>query len=345
MLNKLNILNSWCVGIMKRMAMDTMVANPVRMTTGYVMRRARQVSINLERVQEIAREWVRKKVRPPRWQNFFHLERADDKTFLVYLIILDSLNFCFWNTDKKRKWKFSHERKAHSGYFGLALALKVWFEGHPDKANFEHLSKISLREFCAILQGGAGLLFLKKRWEIVQEVSRVFVKKYGGDPVRFARKARGKFSRLVPQIARELPSFNDAAVYEGKKIWLLKRAQILAGDIWGAFRGRGVGKFSDLDYLTAFPDYKLPQILREWGALRYSAALRRKIKNRVLISAGSKAEVEIRSATVQAVEFLKRALLRHGIALAACRIDWILWNESKRVEPPAPHHLTKTIFY
>lgn len=319
--------------------------NPVRKTTLFVLANAKDVAINHAKIEEVACLWAKKKIKAPLWHNPLHLSNTDEKTLLTYLFILDSLNFCFWADGRKKKWHYLYKGKRYSGYFALAVALKAWFEKNSEKANFEYFSKISRKEFCEIFQGGKNLLFLKKRWKILRSVSRVFVKKYNGDPARFVRGAKHTFSRLVPLIVKELPSFADFAIYKGKKIWILKRAQILAGDIWGAFGGRGIGAFNDLGYVTAFADYKLPQILRYWGVLAYSPALEKKIKNKILIPAGSGIEVEIRAATVWAVEYLKNALRRQGISMSAHQIDWILWNESKRIRLPLQHHFTKTVFY
>jgi hypothetical protein len=40
------------------------------------------------------------------------------------------------------------------------------------------------------------------------------------------------------------------------QVFFYKRAQIFAGDLYGAFRGRGLGEFTDLDQITTFPDYR-----------------------------------------------------------------------------------------
>jgi hypothetical protein len=60
---------------------------------------------------------------------------------------------------------------------------------------------------------------------------------------------------------------------------------------------------------------------------------------------GSKEEVEIRSATAQAVEMLKMGLLKRGIDVPAFQLDGILWNRSKKEKMSCNYHLTKTIFY
>lgn len=38
----------------------------------------------------------------------------------------------------------------------------------------------------------------------------------------------------------------------GRQLFFYKRAQIFVGDLWGAFRGQGLGAFSDIDQLTMF---------------------------------------------------------------------------------------------
>ncbi len=317
--------------------------NPVRADTAFVMRFAKSVRIDRERIDRLADEWAAAKMLPPAWMNDVHLESRDPVRLLTYAIVLDSMNFCFWS--KERKWSVASRGKTYSGYLALAISLKRWFEEYPDRATFAYFSTMPWKDFREMLHGGEGLLLLRRRWQIVRSVGRVMMKRYGGDPVAFVSSARRKFSLLVPKIARELPSFNDRAEYRGRKVAILKRAQILAGDIWGILGGKGPGVFDDLDYLTAFADYKLPQFLRERDIFIYTPSLEKKIARGTLIAAGSREEVEIRAATVQAVEYLKDALARRGVRRHSFQVDWILWIASKRDALSVPHHLTRTVFY
>jgi len=119
----------------------------------------------------------------------------------------------------------------------------------------------------------------------------------------------------------------------------------LAADIWFALGGKGIGSFRDPSYLTAFADYKVPQILCNKGILQYSRELEGKIRRRELLKAGSEEEIEIRSATIWAVEYIKEELEKHGRKLFSCEIDWILWEKSQKLINVLPHHYTKTIYY
>ena len=63
------------------------------------------------------------------------------------------------------------------------------------------------------------------------------------------------------------------------------------------------------------------------------------------LAPGEPAEVEIRAATVVAVERLREALARGGRELMAIEVDWILWDLAQGLYPVRPYHRTRTIFY
>ncbi len=334
--------------------------NPVRETTFYVVKNSIDVKINRQKTAELALKWAKGKMDVPVWPKEFHLETKNPRSMLDYLIILDSLNFCFWQRNEKERWFIIYNRQKYYGYFGLALALKLFFENNPEKADLKYFSKVSFRDFVSILGGGKNLLLLKKRWQIARMVSRKIIDQYG-DSEKFILSAHHKLSELVPKISSELFSFNDVVHYRGKKVYILKRAQILPADIWGAFDGKGIGYFEDLEYLTAFADYKLPQILNYWGILEYSPKLLKKVKNKTLIKKDSTEEIEIRSCTIWAVEYLKKELEKLGHKFFSFQIDWILWNKSQsfnklrtgyergrmdqEIRISTPYHLTKTFYY
>jgi len=117
--------------------------------------------------------------------------------------------------------------------------------------------------------------------------------------------------------------------------------------VWAAYRGCGaVAAFGDVARLTCFADYRIPQLLRGVGAMVYAAELAARIDAREELPPGGAAEVELRAATVQAVERLRGALGERGRALTAVEVDWLLWNrgEAERDALP-PHHRTLTVFY
>jgi hypothetical protein len=126
----------------------------------------------------------------------------------------------------------------------------------------------------------------------------------------------------------------------------LKRAQICVADLHAAFQGKQWGAFADLDRLTAFADYKLPQLLRRQGALVYAPALATQVDSYTLLPHEAEEELEIRAATVWAVELLRRALARLDVVRPASALDYRLWAASQAADPELrPYHRTPTIYY
>ena len=108
---------------------------------------------------------------------------------------------------------------------------------------------------------------------------------------------------------------------------------------------RGVGGLERLGELTAFADYRMPQILRHCGILTLSPTLADAIEARRELPAGSREEIELRAATVQAVEAMRAALARQGRAAPSWRIDFDLWLASHSSDIRIDHHRTRTICY
>jgi hypothetical protein len=151
----------------------------------------------------------------------------------------------------------------------------------------------------------------------------------------------------VADLVRRFPSFDDVATYDGDEVRFYKRAQILVSDLYGIYEGRGLGAFADLDRLTAFADYKIPQVLREAGILVYVPDLAEAVDLRREIPPGDPREVEIRAATVWGCELLRRELAEHPgrQRLRAFEVDWLLWSDAQGRELSRPYHRTRTIFY
>ncbi|MBO0790915.1 MAG: hypothetical protein J2P36_08205, partial [Ktedonobacteraceae bacterium] len=162
---------------------------------------------------------------------------------------------------------------------------------------------------------------------------------------RVIEEAGGSAVRLALLLAEQFSSFNDVATYRQHTIRFLKRAQICAADVHNAFAGQQWGTFTDYDQLTAFADYKLPQILRHQKVLEYDAELARRIDNQELIAAGSEEEVEIRAATIWACELLRREVQRRGYQANAADIDQQLWVAAQNTASMLPYHRTRTLYY
>jgi hypothetical protein len=186
---------------------------------------------------------------------------------------------------------------------------------------------------------------LGARTRAIREVGSGLQRFYDGSAATMVRAAGGDAARLVELLTATFPAFRDSAVYRGRQVFLYKRAQILVGDLWGAFGGRGLGAFNNVDQLTCFADYRVPQVLRALGILVYSDELAATIDARAEMPP-SEVEIELRSATIQAVEQMIGAMRAKSIPLIPIQLDWLLWERGEAsLDRLAPHHRVNTIFY
>lgn len=109
------------------------------------------------------------------------------------------------------------------------------------------------------------------------QVGTVLQQSYGGRAARLVKKARRSAVRLVDLIAASFPGFRDQTVYRGRQVFLYKRAQIFVADVFGAFQGKGLGRFDDMGELTMFADYRVPVVLEKLGILHPDPTLKQRV--------------------------------------------------------------------
>ncbi len=250
----------------------------------------------------------------PPWDGRRHYAGTPERT-IRYLLVLDTVNFSFWGG-------------AAGGYWQLAERLRDVFVAGDELSEPAGLAAVTAGRLRELI---GDLPMLEARAGALRELGR-----RGFDGL-----VRETAAATAAGLAGRLTSYADVAEYGGRHVPLLKRAQIVPADLHGA----GVASFPDLAALTCFPDYKLPQVLRHHGAVVYSAGLARLVDGWEELPAGGPAEVEIRAATVVAVERLREALAERGRELMSIEVDWILWDLSQALYPVRPHHRTRTIFY
>lgn len=322
---------------------------------------APQVILDGARIAAVAEAWAADPWPAPAWDTTIHwADPHQSERTLNWLLLLDALNFCFWpdHPDDPR-WQVAWDGQIYNGYNALAAALtRAVAEGQPlwdatflAKMDDGTLAKI-LRPAPNDRAGGSGasraaeISFFPERIMQVREVGEVLLRRFGGQFSWAVASAHGDAVSLALLVAREFPSFRDLALWEGQTVYFYKRAQILVADIAGSFQGQGPGAFSNLGDLTAFADYKVPQLLRRLGILEYTPDLARRIESYEPIHPGWPDEVALRAATVWGVEWLRQELARHGVAVTPSEIDMRLWLAGQTPDTAdRPYHRTRTIFY
>jgi len=304
-----------------------------------------RVKIDGQALVTLVRDWVSKDVKVPVWDNVHHFVGGGADT-VSYLLVLDSLNFCFWPAHKKSRWEIQYGPESLSGYLALAASLKRAMESGVPITWADYLAGISPEGLKNIFAGQGDLQLMESRLGILRELGRVLQEDYEGEACGLVEAAEGSAVELVQLLAMQLESFRDVADYKGLQVFFYKRAQIFVADLYGTFQGKEWGAFNDMDQLTAFADYKLPQVLRHLGILQYEKDLARQVDTGILLEPGGLDEVEIRANTIWAVEEIRREMGRRGQDLRAFEIDGILWNMGQQDRyRERPYHKVRTIYY
>lgn len=314
-------------------------------STSKVVEAAQFVRINAGKVTEFAQSFALNRRQTPMWDHNRHFCDHSQRT-AQWIFVLDALNFSFWADRGDERWTVEWNGETVKGYWALAVSLKLAMEKGLPIADASYLEQISIEELQALLGGSGKVPMIEERVKVLNEIGGVLRSRYDGSFANLIEESGQSVSNLVRLVVSNFPCFNDVASYRGRPVYFYKRAQILVSDLWGAFGGKGLGALGDMERLTAFADYKLPQVLRAVGVLEYAFDLAQKVDSLSLLAPGSIEEIEIRSATICAVEDLGRNLASLGVELPSYAIDWCLWGVSHDVDyERLPHHRTRTIYY
>ncbi|XP_026492594.2 queuosine 5'-phosphate N-glycosylase/hydrolase [Vanessa tameamea] len=270
-----------------------------------------------------------------------------------WIFVTDSLNFCFWSQSKETQWIVN----GYTGYFALEAALHRALKEGYDITNPEYYSKLTEEQLSHILRGdtSAKIPLFNERISVLHEVGSILINKYEGTFLNCVKESNKSALKLLEIVVNNFPCFRDEAMYKDQGVSFYKRAQILVADLWNFFDGTRWGEFRDIDKMTMFADYRVPQVLVYFGVMSYSNELMEKLKKDHILPSGSEEEIEIRGCSIHAVELLKHNLQElitsTGLSVEvpnSSLIDYYLWcyrrKHAKEMEA-IPYHKTLGIFY
>lgn len=327
-------------------------------------------------------------------ENCPHPKTRDEDT-VNFIFTMNLLNFSFWSElPTEERFTVEYNGEKYTGYWSLIAALqraldegkqpRQWHSstthsqfhkatlaepythhryvtGHPiTTPSFWTSTTTCTDELLAHIFRSCTaepIPLLTERISILREAGTVLEENFESRPWNLIQSADNSAARLVNTLVEYFPNFHDVTTFHGKKVRILKRAQILVADLWACFNGESYGKFTDIDVLTMFADYRIPQMLHSLGVLMYSPRLESMIKRHVLLEPGTVEEVELRGCCIWGVEMLRRQIVKmhpEGAAekgLNAVLIDFFLYDTCKEREKEGkeaemlPHHRTRSIFY
>jgi len=284
--------------------------------------------------------------------------KTKDESTVAFIFTMDLLNFSFWSEkDDEERFAVEYQGKKWTGYQSLVAALQraldeeipitssdFWQnEDECTKEALEHVFRSSTDEEIPLFQ---------ERMACLREAGQILYEKYQCSFTRCIEAADHSAAALVNLLVRDFPCFNDEVRFENRKsVRLLKRAQILVADLWACFDGESYGEFDDIDKITMFADYRVPQILNTLGCLWYSPLLDHAIRQKKLIESGHTWEIQLRGCSIWCVELIRREIVRQnpGAKVNAILIDFFLYDTMKERElarqEDIPHHRTRSIWY
>jgi hypothetical protein len=270
---------------------------------------------------------------PERDEEFFSL--GDYQKDIQVVFLENVVNFCFWSKKNKEKWKVEFKGKEDDGASALRLVFERAIHNGVPILDATYLSNLTIEQTREIFQpsNGIEIPLLHKRHENLVEAGKVLVERFNGFYSNLIKDSNYDAILITKDTIENFNSFNDS--YEGVNFY--KRAQLNAFDI---AQIPSKHKITNTESLTAMADYKLPQLLRFVGVLEYSDKLASKIDHYELIKSGSTEEIEIRSATIWAIELVSQRL-----GISAGLADRAVWWLSRELDIKQLYHRTYSIYY
>lgn len=331
-----------------------------RLAGEWIVKNAKHVKVNSAGIAKLCQDVIAgirsKDIDIDNFSQHQYHPTASDPRAANWIFVIDTLNFCFWTPGCDTKYQV----QGQTGYFALCAAISRALDEGIDITNPSLYSEISEEKLQHILRGDDPTTkcpLLRERVECLHEVGKKLLEKYNGKFDNCVLKAKNSSMLLLDLIVSEFSCFRDEAEFAGKRVGIYKRAQILVGDIWACYRGEGLGHFDDIQKITMFADYRVPQVLVHYGAMEYSSELLQILNTGILLKNGSEQEVEIRGASIYVVECLKDAVLKElkekhpdipTSKVNSILLDHFLWDYRRKHAAELeyiPFHKTLSVYY
>ena len=280
--------------------------------------------------------------------------QKSDSSGIDWVFFADTLNFSFWMPETEAQYVVTYKDVTYTGYLAMCAAINRALDNDvplTDPKYFVDIKEETLGDLL-VGDGDVPIPLLPQRVECLHQVGKILIEKFYGSFNTVLGQCDNSAAKLMEIILDNFSCFDDSAVFDGTKVSFHKRAQILVADIWCLYEGTGQGRFPDIDQLTMFADYRVPQSLQYFGALSYSQELMEILSKNQILKSGDPFEVEIRGCSIEAVTRIVNRVnekLKHSAKkINDIQIDNFLWGfrrEKSTEMEQYPYHRVRSIFY
>lgn len=224
-------------------------ASTVTESANFIQQHSEMVSVNRNHIQSAAMTVIS-------LLNNYKLENRGKSA--EWIFFCDLLNFSFWSEEE---YFVEYGQQRETGYKSLLLVIERAIELNPDILSPQYYANASEEELATVFKCVSGNYpHLKKRISVLKEAGTVLLERFDGSVESMIRNGKNSAIALLNILFDNFPSFRDCSDFEGKTVCFLKRAQIFIADLWYNFGGQGLGEFHDIDSITMFADYRVPQV-------------------------------------------------------------------------------------
>ena len=276
------------------------------------------------------------------------------KADVDWVFMTSALNFSFWILENEPQYLVTYKEVTYNGYMSMLAAITRTLDDGIPLTSPQFYGSITKEKLNEYLIGDKNIPcpMIEERVKCLHEIADVLTKKYNGSFENCLKECKNSAAELLKIVVNEFKCFDDSHLYQGKRVAIHKRAQILVADLWQLFEGKGICQFNDIDCITMFADYRVPQSLQYFGAFSYSLELMEILSKNQILKSGDPFEVEIRGCSIEAVTRIVNRVnekLKHSAkTINDIQIDNFLWGfrrEKSTEMEQYPYHRVRSIFY
>jgi len=306
-----------------------------------LLAKPKYVALDYDRAEAVANLLADTDLEIPTWDfKPFYPQTDDFEEMCLFYLILNSINYCYFDHDGKR----FQDGKLH----GSALASVRLVENWKEIQDPTFLTNVDANYLLSeLFRAECSLSLVKERAEALREIGNFINRNQDFTFRKLFQKYKSNAYFVSQSLPTLLPTWRDP---------FFKRAQLFVGMVHGRFQNEKVLPFSrGIDDLTVFADYRVPETLIRMGIIVPTAALMTRIHRREQIYSGSRKELELRAASILGADALMEALnVRKEGAANSLHVDYLLWSAGRRsdelseklfVQNHITHHYTMTTDY